>query len=282
MTKLPLGIGLSLAIVGSSFGADLPSYKAPAPPPPLAFSWTGFYGGVNIGYGFGAGGAETGGLLDPFLVDPPSAAFWSFGQNLSGVLGGGQVGFNWQVSPWLVLGVEADMQGADLHARRNVLVKGVFLGDLSSINSVNAVDWFGSVRGRVGLVLPSWPNALVYGTGGFAYGGVTNAVSVANSPPPPPGGVQFGRSLFNEVRTGWTAGGGVEWSPLSFPSWSLKVEYFYTDLGSATQTFTSFTPSLDNTIFIASHVSPVRWQTVRAGVNWRFNPFSVGPVLAKY
>ncbi|TLG76898.1 outer membrane beta-barrel protein [Methylocystis sp. B8] len=281
MIKLPLGIGLSLAIAGSCFGADLPSYKAPAPTPPLAFTWTGFYGGVNIGYGFGAGGAETGALLDPFIGDPPSAAFWSFGQNLNGVLGGGQIGFNWQVSPWLVLGGEADIQGTDLHAQRNVPVKGLFLGDFSSINSVNAVDWFGSIRGRAGLVLPSWPNVLVYGAGGFAYGGVNNAVSVANSPLPP-GGVQFGRSLLNEVRTGWTAGGGVEWSPLSFPSWSLKVEYLYTDLGSATQNLASFTPSLADTVFVASHVSPVRWQTVRAGVNWRFNPFSVGPVLAKY
>ncbi len=67
MAKASYLAGVSLALIaGSALAADLPSRKAPPPafvPPPPAFTWTGLYGGVNIGYGFGAGGSVTGGEL---------------------------------------------------------------------------------------------------------------------------------------------------------------------------------------------------------------------------
>src|SRR5512137_1870857 len=124
MAKASYLAGVSLALIaGSAFAADLPSRKAPPPafvPPPPAFTWTGLYGGVNIGYGFGASSSLQGGELiaqQPSYgagggnlagyslasgpLDVPGGA-WNVPVNLNGVIGGGQVGYNYQFNPYLV------------------------------------------------------------------------------------------------------------------------------------------------------------------------------------
>ncbi len=169
--------------------------------PPPVFSWTGLYGGINVGYGFGASNQETGGLGYLSVGGLPAAPLgsaWSNGQNLNGVLGGGQAGYNRQITPWLVLGVETDIQAADVHYTvRNV--NGIVDGNgahAQSVNSTKSVDWFGTVRGRVGFTLPSIPNLMVYGTGGFAYGQVVHNVSFADNFVGPRGG-------FGSARRAW-------------------------------------------------------------------------------
>jgi outer membrane immunogenic protein len=285
MAKFPVLAGVALAFVaGSAFAADLPSRKAPPPvyaPPAPVFTWNGLYGGVNIGYGFGANTTETGSFAYPGF---PNGGAWNGSLNPNGVLGGGQVGYNYQFSPWLVLGLEADIQASDVHGQSNYVGPGFGLPfNYTAVNSAKNVDWFGTVRGRVGVTLPSMPNLLVYGTGGFAYGQVNQTVSVANAFP----GIASigGRTNYFETATGWTAGGGVEWSPAAFPAWSAKVEYLYTDLGTINQGFSSSYFVVLPTVvpFIGSHTSSTRFHTVRAGLNWHFNPFAVSaPVLAKY
>ena len=101
--------------------------------------------------------------------------------NLNGVLGGGQVGYNWQFSPWLVFGVETDIQASDVHDTVNssAAVQDAFGTHLQSATSTKSVDWYGTVRGRIG-VAPFMPNLLLYGTGGFAYGGVTHGVGFSD------------------------------------------------------------------------------------------------------
>lgn len=92
-------------------------------------------------------------------------------------------------------------KGADI-STRNGGFNGGFFG-----SQQKKVEWFGTVRGRAGIALLN-SQFLVYGTGGFAYGRVKQA------------------GFFNEysdTRTGWTAGGGVEWAPATFPNWSAKV-----------------------------------------------------------
>lgn len=265
--------------------ADLPHYKAPPPPPPPAFTWTGLYGGVNIGYAFGDNAHETGSLayLSPVGVIPPVLPFgsaWSLGQNLRGVVGGGQIGYNYQFNPWLVLGAEADIQAADIvsHARTTSAVVDGAGPHVQSVNSTKNVDWFGTVRGRIGLTLPSMPNLMAYGTGGFAYGQVINNVGIADNFLA--AGVNaLGHAYYDDTKVGWAAGGGLEWSPSAFPAWSLKAEYLYVDLGSTRANSVPLTalagfspPGVP--IFGATHSSPTRFHTVRAGVNWHFNPFA--------
>lgn len=191
---------------GAVQAADLPSSKdAPAYVPPApTFSWTGLYAGVNLGAGWRANGGSQG-----------------------YVLGGGQIGYNYQLSPLFVAGLETDFQGT---SSRNL-------------------DWFGTVRGRLGIT-PLSPNLLVYGTGGFAYGEVRD-----------------GWNTVNNVGTGWTAGGGVEWA--FHPNWSAKVEYLYTDLSGG-----------NNGWWGGSRHS--KSNTVRVGLNYHFNASVAAPIFAKY
>ncbi len=125
--------------------------------------WGGFYVGVNGGYGW---------------ADSDSG--------IDGGIGGGQIGYNFQRGN-IVAGLETDFDGADIS-------KGSESGTL---------DYFGTVRGRVGY---AFERALVYGTGGFGYAGCSGCSGDSNY-------------------TGWVAGGGIEYK--FTPSWSLKAEYQY-------------------------------------------------------
>jgi outer membrane protein W len=295
MARYSLLAGTALALVvgvaGSAFAADLPTRKAPPPPPPPpAFSWNGLYGGVNIGYGFGANTSVIGGQA--FAQTAPfNAQFWGTGRegagsiwnqstNLNGVTGGGQLGYNYQVNPWLVLGVETDVQAADIRSSQRMASTGG-VGVAGFTTAAQYVDWWGTVRGRVGFTLPSWSNLMIYGTGGFAYGSVESDHRFTRID-------GFGASqsagTTTSTNTGWTAGGGVEWTPLAFPNWSLKAEYLYTDLGSVRQggigyNAVSNAPLNVGNVFISPGLAlgsvnsaSYRFNTVRVGANWHFNP----------
>ncbi|MGD9540922.1 OmpW family outer membrane protein [Methylocystis sp.] len=285
---------LMVASAGAAANAaDLPHYKAPPPPPPPAFTWTGLYGGVNIGYAFGASSQETGGLayISPgALPVAPFGSAWTTGQNLQGVVGGGQLGYNYQFNPWLVLGAETDIQAADIgsHGNAAVGIADALGPHVQSVNSTKKVDWFGTVRGRVGLTLPSMPNLMVYGTGGFAYGQVVQNVGFADNFTFPGaaliGGGALGHGYYDNTKVGWAAGGGLEWSPSMFPAWSLKAEYLYVDLGNTRANSVPLNGGfpvvlggalgLAPPIFTATQNSPTRFHTVRAGINWHFDPFA--------
>jgi outer membrane immunogenic protein len=290
MNKIRAAAGVACALfAGSAMAADLPSRKAEPVyvPPPPAFTWTGLYGGVNIGYGFGNGDQDQGALAGSFatynaagLQNGTVGGFtgWGIQNNIQGVLGGGQAGYNYQFNPWLVLGLEADIQAADLHTQTNAVT-----GDGNRTYTLfqnKAVDWFGTLRGRIGFT-PLIPNLLIYGTGGFAYGQVVhnfgvNAYDVA-------GNAVLGQyALYDDTKFGWTAGGGVEWSPTGFPAWSVKVEYLYTDLGATNLNGVALWSVPGSSTFAYNHNSETRFHTVRAGLNWHFNPFAPAPVVAKF
>ncbi len=291
MNKFTAAASVALALVaGSAFAADLPSRKE-APvyvPPPPSFSWNGLYGGINIGYGFGDGSQEYGGIgylssgpVGPRRVAVPGGSALGGTSNLNGVLGGGQVGYNWQFSPWLVFGIETDIQASDVHDTVNssAAVADAFGTHLQSATSTKSVDWYGTVRGRIG-VAPFMPNLLLYGTGGFAYGGVNHGVGFSDIYSGAYGGLSsVATAQYDSTSTGWTAGGGIEWSPTGFPAWSVKVEYLYVDLGSTNISGASVG---GNPLYGATYSSPTRFHTVRAGLNWHFNPFAPAPIVAKY
>jgi outer membrane immunogenic protein len=267
MKKAILITAASLAAVGSAFAADLPSRKAPPAyiPPPPVMTWTGFYAGVNIGGGWSANSANSNNTA--LYVSPATGNLYALpgnttgGNNAGGVVGGGQIGYNYQISSF-VIGAEADIQGTSMRSGGNnnwalyadPLVAGGFLAPLSpSGNAGVALNWFGTVRGRAGFLFT--PTLLLYGTGGFAYGGV-----------------QGGVTGYSNTRTGWTAGGGIEW--MFMPNWSAKAEYLYTDLSSGgTQGTFGWNWGY--------HRHP-QFNVVRAGVNYHFNWGAPAPVLAKY
>lgn len=134
----------------------------------------------------------------------------------------------------------------------------------------------------MGLTLPSLSNVLIYGTGGFAYGYTNNTYSFAGFMTSVYGQASSGVSTFGNTQLGWVAGGGIEWSPFSFPSWSTKVEYLYTDLGTTNQNLVSSysTSAQYNMVGVKTH--PTSFNTVRVGLNWHFNPFESQSIVAKF
>jgi outer membrane immunogenic protein len=274
-------VALALS-AGSAMAADLPSrkeapvYVPPPPPPPM---WTGFYVGLNLGGAWDSNGGQSGvsGYYDPryavgaggisgFPVNTNNLFFFPNGNtvgNQGGVVGGAQVGYNFQFNQF-VIGAETDFQGTSLSgggnnspltlfpALYNNSSNNYYLTPIGAITGANiSLPWFGTVRGRAGYLVT--PTFLVYGTAGFAYGGVD----------------AFG---YNNTRTGWTAGGGVEW--LFAPHWSAKLEYLYVDLDS-----NGTTGALGFTY--GQHFHP-ELNVVRVGVNYHFNFAQPAPVVAKY
>ena len=144
--------------------ADL--YRAP-PPPPVSYvppviatnTWTGFYAGINGGYGWGSGGNTISYFdgLDQSARAQPQGGF-----------GGGQIGYNYQTGSF-VFGVETDFQGAGISNSVTGTTANGF-----DFTSKESIDWFGTARGRLGFAVG---NALLYGTGGFAYGNVNQRAS---------------------------------------------------------------------------------------------------------
>jgi outer membrane immunogenic protein len=269
---------LAIGTVAAS-AADLPARtytKAPPPPVVPVYSWTGFYVGGNVGYGWGNGDTS-------FSPLPTAAGFFdlmptTLSPKPRGVLGGAQVGYNWQTGVW-VWGIEADIQGADINgsALQTPIIKtnGVSFGAGSTLTASEKIDWFGTVRGRVGFAAA--PQVLLYATGGLAYGDVRYT---ANSNFLPVGTQQYPANI-SDTRIGWTAGGGVEWA-FAGP-WSAKFEGLYYDLGNVS-TIANGIPGLPagrcgGTGFCQVGYS---WKTTggiaRVGINYRFGE----PVVARY
>src|ERR1700722_3111725 len=199
-------IALSLlAFGGAARGADLP--PAPQlPPDEAAPTWTGFYAGLNVGGAFSSS-------RNAFSI----AGFGlpSFNTSLTGVVGGGEAGYNWQTGPW-VLGLEANFDGSGLSGSRTAPCPPPLCGALAP-SYAQKLPWFGTLRPRIGYALGNW---LFYATGGGALGQVdTNATAAVGS--------FVATDNRSQTRGGWTLGGGVE---VGFaPGWRAKNEKLYVD-----------------------------------------------------
>jgi outer membrane immunogenic protein len=258
------------------------AFAAP-PPPPTSYSWTGCYVGVNVG-GIGGNDKYDLSIGGGFLVPPNLAAIpanqaayaHSYAPNEWGFTGGGQVGCNYQMGTWVV-GIEGDFNGSSLHQSVNATY-GPFqlpvgpVGPLVSSHTeavTNDIDWFATVRGRLGY---TWGNVLLYATGGLAVAEIkssTNVVFLNDQFFLPT--ANFAGSATN-TRTGWTVGGGFEW--MFNPHWTVKAEYLYLDFGSFA--YSALCPSTNASCQPAN--GPALWDTkittranvARLGVNYKF------------
>ena len=209
---LPASIAATL-IASLAQAADLPRRAAPPVFTPVpVFTWTGFYAGLNVGYGIDAERNRSPYVGSPSYVALANAGLVPAGYLFrpEGIIGGGQIGYNYQIGS-VVLGVEADFQGSDIRSR--ALSTGAVAPGLVTGASRLDLDWFGTVRGRLGFV-PS-DRVLVYGTGGLIYGQERiRSQLVAGALPgalaPASGAIWAGAR--SDVRTGWTAGGGIEYA----------------------------------------------------------------------
>lgn len=238
---------LALA-AASANAADLPSRYAP--PTPFVsvpvFTWTGFYVGVNAGYGWNANNNAT--------VLVPGGGYASSGSGSNGgFVGGGQIGYNYQFTPGtgLVIGVEGDLQYADLGGNNGY-----------PYSSGSNGNYFGTVRARLGYAFDRF---LVYATGGFAYGDVGNNSGypyVASTTVP----AYYG-SNGNGSSGGWTLGGGVEYAFTN--NLSAKVEGLYVSLGRNGGTAYAAAPYYS----VATGTNRNEFGVVRAGLNYKFTTY---------
>jgi len=239
-------LALSL-IAGSASAADLASIKGPAPSPTLPPSWTGVYAGLNLGGGWNANGGNG----NYWLANGYNNAISN--RLVSGALGGLQFGYNYQLTPLFVVGLETDFQGTTMGSGSNTQ-SSAYMTNLWDYSMGTSLNWFGTVRGRAGVAVR--PDILLYGTAGFAYGDVTRNGWVQNS----------------SLQGGWTAGGGVEWMFLQ--NWSAKAEYLYTNISGGPSSIAALAPKgyvTNNFTVIPVNINNVTaWNTIRAGVNYHF------------
>ncbi|WP_431203811.1 outer membrane protein [Bradyrhizobium betae] len=247
-------------------------------------SWTGFHAGINGGYGWARGAvtALPGDTLTQSLsFGQPVVPALSASPNADGGLGGGQVGYDWQFAGRGVVGLEADIAAASLKSGASMPT--VLFGMQPATFDVSRnVDWFGTVRGRIGFLATQ--DLLIFATGGFAYGRVSESASVslplgasnsignfgyAFACGPTYGATSCFAGSSSRIATGWTAGIGGE--KRFTQNLSLKVEYLHIDLGSSSYPVagslnagTPFTPSFLNARSTATI------DLLRAGLNYNF------------
>jgi outer membrane immunogenic protein len=239
-------VALMLAAAGQPAGAAdvgrLPTRAPPAFVPLAAENWTGLYIGGNAGYSWGRTDLDYKRGALPTLsttLDPNS------------FIGGGQIGFNWQLGS-LVLGIEGDLawrHGTDAAT----FTSGNIFGDFATFNTEQ--NWVGTARPRLGFAAQNW---LVYGTGGVAFGEFNHAYTETRP------GLVARAAATSDTKAGWTAGAGVAYAFTN--QWSLGVEYLYMDFGTTTlaQPATGPVPPSTVTFDDKSHV-------LRAKLNYKFD-----------
>lgn len=262
-------LGASLAALCSTavLAADLP--VAPPPPPYIPYSWTGIYIGANLGLGGDR-------FQYPFSIAVPAIATFASGNasiTSSGIIGGGQVGYNWEFGNNVVLGFETDFDGAAIRGKVTANINGIALGALpfgAAIQAGSRINYIGTVRGRLGY---AWDRFLVYGTGGFAYGQVNSAISASAAIA---GAAASFTTSENNSRTGFAVGGGFEYAITN--NLTVKTEYLYVNLGTNN--------ILNQNLFGVVGVNinqKTQVNIARAGINYKFNWFNPLPaVVARY
>lgn len=205
--------------------------RAPAPAPAPydpGVNWTGFYIGGN-----GGGAWATTSDNNSFFGVSSTGNF-----HISGAVGGFQAGYNYQIAQW-VLGLETDYDFSNVKGNTSA---GLCGGVVCTIENT----WVGTTRGRVGYAVGNW---LPFVAAGVSYGNVHIQDSA--------GAVHAGTT-----RTGWTAGGGIEYALAR--NWSVRAEYLYIDLGS------DGVPCAIGAVSCGTSTQPFSESVVRGVVNYRF------------
>ncbi len=236
MNRLTLIAAAAIAVgaAAPAVAADLAARPAPAytkaPIMQAAYDWSGFYIGINGGWGT----SDVNWNADPSTGFPGDEG----SHHASGGTIGGQVGYRWQMSSW-VFGLEAQGNWADFKGSN---VSAIF----TDTTNQTKIDSFGLFTGQIGY---SWDRALLYVKGGAAvtdnkYTSITTGV---------------GFDTANETRWGAVVGAGIEYAFV--PGWSLGFEYDHLFMGN--------NDVVSNAGFIADHIKQdVDLFTAR--VNYKF------------
>lgn len=253
--KSLLAVAMSVLAIGNAHAADV---VAPV------YDWSGFYAGVNAGWGWGdidstdnsmtTSGALVG--ITPGAFDPPATFPGSDrSDKADGLLGGVQAGYNYQLNQWVV-GIEGDYQLLDFDTDASFLGSpaGPYFQTSAELKSL------GTLRLRAGY---AFDNVLLYGSGGLAVGRGKASLSIQGGVPGAFTGPQFSESE-TEWLVGYAIGAGIEYAIDS--AWSVKAEYLYAELGSEDFDF-DFSGTPGDT---ARSEGRIVVNTARVGLNYRF------------
>jgi outer membrane immunogenic protein len=217
--------------IGSSalaIAADLPAGPLPpaapiyAPPPPAPYNWTSIYVGANAGYGSALASITATGALTG-----------TTSETVSGFVGGGQVGANYQLG-WAVIGIEGDFDGSAQSLTTSA----------PGFTETDQIPWMGTLRLRAGFAVDRF---LVYATGGGGMGEFSSTVTVAG----------IGTASASTTRGLVAVGGGVEVGIAH--NWTARVEYLYLDSGNVALA----------SVAGVNVTGRVQDNVVRAGLNFR-------------
>ena len=247
---------LTTAGLSAASAADLPVRAAP---PVIAavpvFTWTGFYVGGNLGWGWRDSNDEPVILTGPGVPGGIAGGTLLFDNNNDATFtGGGQIGYNYQIGSF-VIGAEADIQGIDNNNDNNAVFipgPGFAGGTFVPGEFENGADWWGSARLRAGVAFDRF---LVYATGGLAY---------------------------TEDNTGWALGGGVEWAmPVNWfgsSAVTLGLEGLWVSIDQdddSTRPIGTFTPvaGAPVNVFLPQNNDEQDFFVARAKLNFKFGTY---------
>jgi outer membrane immunogenic protein len=225
-----------------AFAADVP-IRGPVPAAPYMtpspcyncnyyYNWTGFYIGGNVG---GAWEGTT--LTDNFF-------HVSVSDNRSGFIAGGQIGYNWQISPQFVIGVEWMFDGTDIKSDTTTVVFPVV------ITTSAKVDWITSIAARFGWAANNW---LFYAKAGGAWVHDTTTLTAVE------GGIGTFSASASDTQGGFLVGAGIEYG--FAPNWSARLEWDHIGLN-----------DVNHSGFFVSDAIIVsrRFDLLTVGLNYRF------------
>jgi outer membrane immunogenic protein len=259
-SKLLVSVAAAGALVGIGIAsaADLPrTYtKAPAVIADI-YNWTGFYIGLEGGGDWGrsrhyqndpaaaAAGERLGRTTNLGLAETGAIG-------LNGVLAGSTVGYNYQFSNNIVVGIENDFSWTHDKGGANLIPPFT-----NAVMAQTAQTWLDTLRGRIGY---AWKRVLVYGTGGAAFAG--EGILLCET-------IAAGCGNQSRIVIGWVAGAGAEYALVD--NWSVKLEYLHADFGSQFYPRT-YPPghAVNGSTFFASRDVTLTDDIVRAGLNYQF------------
>jgi opacity protein-like surface antigen len=253
---------LAIVVAGRAGAADLPMAPAYAPPPPpTLWSWTGFYLGGHVGAAMSLAN----------INDPSGPSIFGDIVHSPGLLGGGQIGVNWQApgTDW-VFGFEADASFADLDGTNTCYA---FSGTFTSFNCRAHTDALGTFTGRVGFAFGPEDRSLAYVKAGGAWAHDQVSMIVNNDIA---GIVNGNVAISTYTALGWTFGAGAEYAMT--PHWTVKAEFDY--LGFGSHGVTAPTPSVitptgggaETLVSVFGTTVSQSIQEFKLGVNYKFGP----------
>jgi outer membrane immunogenic protein len=259
-----LSLGTSAAFAAEK---RVPAYVPPPPPPP-AYTWSGCYVGGNAGSSNGTSTHYTtaGSVLTPGTALPAAAigANITDSFDLSGFIGGGQLGCNWQWGAW-VFGIEGDGAATNKEGQafETALASIPGLGTRAGWISQTQERWLVTARGRLGLTDFWWfgPRTLVYVTGGGAWAKIDTSEFL------PGANATITGHQESNTRSGWTVGGGYEYA-LSY-GWSVRGEFLYVKFDNFT-TFGAAPFAVGGFSNVAPREVKLEDYIWRAGLNYKF------------